>query len=285
MTHAHADHYPPNLYEVHATPATLKIAEARWKGAAGKMQASHPFHKPFIIGDAEITLLPSGHMPGAAQIWISAFGRTALFSGDLLPGIHSTSEALAYPTERPDLLVMESTFGEKEEHPAEKDELIKHLGNLSRSAIVGVYPVGKAQRMNALMSEMLPEVEVYVHHEIHRYHRIYENLGFAPGRFQPYRRGDAQRAEKPWVMLVPPRVLAEYATDERYLRFFASGWKQSEKLYWLHGDLEISDHASQSQLLEYIRRVNPREVIFWHGYPHTLMASCMAAGIPATSVK
>ena len=65
-------------------------------------------------------------MLGSAQILLSYNGQNLLYSGDFALESQSTCTALECPAEEIDLLICESTCGEKENHPTAEDEVRAH---------------------------------------------------------------------------------------------------------------------------------------------------------------
>lgn len=285
ISHAHADHYPRLMGEVHAHPATLALAATRYKKGAGKQMQAHDFGAPFQLGDLEFTLLPAGHMLGSAQILIhhKRKGQRILYSGDFALAPNATCAPLSYPDVSIDLLICESTFGLKSDHEAPKESLQRVLDASMRPLLIAVYALGKAQRVNALLTEAAPDLPVLVHRAILPFHNTYRKFDVEIGNFEMYKRR-LGRDLKRYAFLIPPRALASYKNDFRYRKLFASGWNQKSRFYFLEDQLDISDHASATEIKAYISRIQPKEVWFWHGYPQDLVEHCKGLGIPAQAV-
>jgi metallo-beta-lactamase family protein len=75
-----------------------------------------PYHEPFRVGPARITLYDAGHILGSAITVIEADGQTLGFSGDL--GRRGTA-ILRDPEVPPavDVLLLESTYGTRTHEP------------------------------------------------------------------------------------------------------------------------------------------------------------------------
>jgi len=285
VSHAHADHYPSRLGEVHGHPATLALAKARYRSQAGRVTVPHAYHETFALGDLEVTLLPAGHMLGSCQVMVHYPKRdeTLLYSGDFALQPNATCAPLVYPDRKVDLLICESTFGKKELHATPEESLAKVLEKSRLPMLVAAYSMGKAQRMNALLRKVDPDLPVFVHRVILPFHRVYEEQGIELGNYAPYHRKTAKYTSR-YAYLIPPRALSSYQNDIRYHRVFASGWNQKKKFYFLEDRLDISDHAAAHEIQAYIERIAPQEVWFWHGYPEELIPWCEARGIRAKEV-
>jgi hypothetical protein len=65
------------------TERTLRLLEARGASLGDALVA--PYGRPFAFGRTRLELLPSGRMPGAAQLRVQLDGRTLLYAGDVWP--------------------------------------------------------------------------------------------------------------------------------------------------------------------------------------------------------
>jgi putative mRNA 3-end processing factor len=285
VSHAHADHYPRYCQEVHATPETLAIGLVRYQNTAARLPCPHICGEPFVIGPVSLTFLHAGHILGSAQVLISYAGQTALYTGDISFDDNPTCMAIEMPTVPIDLLICESTFGEKESHPTPAAALAATLEAAGkRHIIIGTYVLGKAQRINRILNDLRPNMQVFVDRTITPIHNTYRQLGVDPGRHSIYRRQDTKRVQGQFVWLLPPQKMTGFHKDKEFYKVFASGWNKSEKAAWLNGQLEISDHASQTELQRYVNTIQPKTVRFWHGYPESLIRDCLAAGIDAAEL-
>lgn len=286
ISHAHADHYPRGMGKVHATRATIALARTRYRNLAGKEKSAHDFHAPFRIGDVEVELLPAGHMLGSAQVLLRHKGRTALYTGDFSLQTNPTCQPLARPSEPIDLLIAESTFGEKARHADARESLKAAVAAAGkRHLLIGAYALGKAQHVNRLLNEVAPDMPVLIARDIHRFHLTYETMDARPGTYQIYRRQFVKRAQRPFAHIVPPRALSGYARHYDYYKVFATGWKTSWALKHTDGEMEISDHAAADEIMAYIEDLQPKEVWFWHGFPKNLIAACTALNIQSYAVN
>ena len=286
VSHAHADHYPRGLNTVYATPPTLAIAQQRYGNQAGKTQHAVPYHTTFKVKEVEVKFLPAGHILGSAQILLTYQGQTVLYTGDVSLRPNESCEPLESPDVPIDLMICESTFAAKERHTDPAEALLKARAAADgRHLMIGVYSVGKAQHVSQLLRKTLPNMEVFLHYEIFRYHQIYEAHGIDLGAYRHYRRSDVKGMLFPHAYLVPPRVLSGYAKDYRYYKVMASGWEAKLRYPYLDGNLDISDHVDASDIQAYLQRVKPKGVWFWHGSPSPLLRWCGETGVVAREIK
>ena len=109
--HGFSKHRPPRpLYDDGDVQATLELLDP-----VG-------FGQPRTVNGAEVVLRPAGHILGSAIAQVAVAGRRLLFSGDLGRPRHPL---LRPPQPRPeaDLVVVESTYGDRRHPPDETDRL------------------------------------------------------------------------------------------------------------------------------------------------------------------
>ena len=106
VTHAHADHARPGSGAYLATPGTAAMLRHRL-GAVAVQDLG--YGQVLRIGAAEVSLHPSGHLPGAAQVRVAVAGEVWVVSGDY----KTEADGLAEPFEPVPChgFVSECTFG------------------------------------------------------------------------------------------------------------------------------------------------------------------------------
>src|ERR1700759_3002143 len=69
ITHGHSDHARPGHTHVLATAEPLAIMRTRMGAErAGAQQQALGYHQRLMVGDVAVTLVPAGHVLGAAQV-------------------------------------------------------------------------------------------------------------------------------------------------------------------------------------------------------------------------
>ncbi|MFN0124934.1 MAG: MBL fold metallo-hydrolase, partial [Blastocatellia bacterium] len=122
-----------------------------------------PFGAPLQIGRTGVTAtwFPAGHILGAASIGIEAVeqGRTmrVLFSGDIAVGDQLTVPGMLAPKNfRPDVLVIESTYGDRLHSPRELEEqrllemVAGVIGNQGK-LLIPAFAIGRAQEVMLML--------------------------------------------------------------------------------------------------------------------------------------
>ncbi len=111
------------------------------------------YHKPFSVGDFEVTMYDAGHILGSTSLLFveKETGKKLVFSGDL----GNSPEPLLHPTEpvtKADFVVMESTYGD-EKHPQgeEADVLAEIVGAAERVGATVLIPSFSIQRAQEIL--------------------------------------------------------------------------------------------------------------------------------------
>lgn len=202
LTHAHLDHsgFIPVLYKegyrgpVFTHQATAELCEimladsgriqeedARFLGKHGLSKHKNPqplydeqtalnsmklfrgvaFNQQFAVGDIHITLQPAGHILGAASVILEAEGKRIGFSGD----IGRPEDIMMYPPQplpELDLLLLESTYGDRRHEATESAEqqLAEVVNECSSSGgvlMIPAFSVGRAQLMQHLLVKLMEQ--------------------------------------------------------------------------------------------------------------------------------
>ena len=287
VSHAHADHYAKHQMAL-CTPETAtlylhRIAAGRSgkspkKQTAGLVASKHrikemPFGQTIEWGGLHLTTYPAGHCLGSAMLHVrdSDTGETLLYTGDFKIGPSQTAGTIEIP--QADILIMESTFGTPKHRLPPRDEVINEFLSLIRrtlelgeTPVVFAYALGKSQEITRILLDA--GINVQQHESIFEISEIYErhgvNLGIKNGQLIPLRAD--QRAVEDRVLIVPPRY--RFETRRNSTTFAVTGWAvESGAIYRFGVDyaLPLSDHADYDELLEMVRRVQPKTTYCTHG--------------------
>jgi len=171
----------------------------------------------------------------------------------------------------------------------EKDKLLQSLSFFpARCHVVGVYALGKCQRVLALLQRAGYEEPVYLHGALIGLTELYESLGVPLGPLLPCI-GVARDALKGRIVLAPPA-----ATTDRWSRrlpdplvAMASGWmrvRQRAKARGVELPLVISDHADWDELTATIDEVAAEEIWVTHGREEALVHYATKRGYRARAL-
>jgi putative mRNA 3-end processing factor len=290
ITHGHADHARPGNGQVLATAATAAIMWARMGEAAGALQ-SLAYGERVAVGGVAVSLVPAGHVLGSAQVVLDHRGSRAVVSGDYKRRPDPT--CAPFEPRNCDLFITEATFALPVfRHPPDRQEIAKLLHSLTlfpeRAHLVGVYALGKCQRLLALLRRAGYAEPVYLHGALDRLVALYESFGVALGPVLPCA-AVAREKLRGRIVLAPPAALAD-----RWSRrlpepriALASGWmrvRQRAKARGIELPLVVSDHADWDELVATLDEVAAEEVWVTHGREEALVHHATRRGLRARAL-
>jgi putative mRNA 3-end processing factor len=290
ITHGHSDHARPGHRHVLATPGTLTIMTARYGLEIVGTTQPLAYGESLRIGDVAVRLAPAGHVLGSAQVVLEHAGSRVVVSGDYKRRPDPT--CAPFEPVRCDVFVSEATFGLPVfRHPPDDDEIGKLLASQrlfpERSHVVGVYALGKCQRVIRLLREAGYDAPIYVHGALLAMCALYETLGVKLGPLLPAT-GAEKESLKGQIVLAPPSAI-----DDRWTRrlpdpvmALASGWmrvKQRAKQRGVELPLVISDHCDWDELTQTIDELGA-EVWVTHGREEGLVHYAQGKGLKARAL-
>jgi putative mRNA 3-end processing factor len=291
ITHGHGDHARPGHKRVLATPETIAIMRHRHAEDAATYQPL-PYGEALALGDVGVKLVPAGHILGSAQAVIAYRGKRVVVSGDYKRRADPT--CAPFEPQPCDVFVTEATFGLPVfRHPPDVEEIDKLLHSLTlfpeRAHLVGVYPLGKCQRVIALLRRQGYEAPIYLHGALFGLCGVYESLGVPLGELRPIL-DEPKAALAGKIVLAPPDAQgtpwARRLPDP--LAAQASGWmrvRQRARQRGVELPLVISDHADWDELLATIAEVEPGELWVTHGAEEALIHQAGKMGVPACALS
>jgi putative mRNA 3-end processing factor len=291
VTHGHADHARPDNGRVLATAETLAIMRQRYGERAGGSLQPTSYGEAVTIGDVSVNLVPAGHVLGSAQAVIDYRGCRVVVSGDYKRRPDPT--CAAFEPQRCDLFVTEATFGLPVfRHPPASHEIEKLLHSVrlfpERCHLVGVYALGKCQRLITLLRTAGYDEPVYLHGALIGLTELYRGFGVELGPTLPCT--DVQPDEfKGRIVLAPPAALADRWTRRlpEPVTALASGWmrvKQRAKARGVELPLVISDHADWDELTATLDDVGAGEIWVTHGREEALVHHALTHGLAARAL-
>jgi putative mRNA 3-end processing factor len=291
ITHGHGDHARPGNRHVLATPETLAVMQARYGEDAGGSLQTLRYGETVTISTVSVKLCPAGHVLGSAQAVLEYRGSRVVVSGDYKRRRDPT--CAAFEPQPCDVFITEATFGLPVfRHPPDHHEIDRLLHSLrlfpERTHLVGVYALGKCQRVIALLREAGYDQPIYLHGALIELCELYERLGVPLGPLLPATSASkAELAGK--IVLAPPSALADRWTRRlaEPLAAMASGWmrvKQRAKARGVELPLVISDHADWDELTTTLGEIAPQEVWVTHGREEALVHYANAIGLKARAL-
>ena len=288
ITHAHADHAKPGHKKVLATKETIEIMKIRYGNDCANSFQILEYGKKLSINNLTITLFPAGHIIGSAQVLIEMRGKKVLVTGDYKTKKDSTT--LPFEIIPCNTLVTEATFGLPVfQHPDPNYEIKKLLNSVTKNTgcthLVGVYALGKAQRIIKLLRENNYNEIVYIHGALEKICDYYRANGINLGKFEKVLLKNKKNYQNK-IVLAPPSAI-----KEKWSRRFsnkitsqASGWmciKQRVKQNLVEVPMIISDHADWDELTSTIKLSGAENIWITHGRDDGLMYWCKSQGLNA----
>ncbi|MEM6656128.1 MAG: MBL fold metallo-hydrolase, partial [Planctomycetota bacterium] len=270
VSHAHADHMARHALAL-ATPATGRLYRHRMGQHLAVKEM--PYGEAVVIGGVSLTALPAGHCLGSAMLLADDGSQRLLYTGDFKLGESATAAEADLP--QADVLVMESTFGRPRYRLPPRRDVIAQLLELVHAAfadgatpVLHAYALGKSQELTKILTTA--GVPVLQHPVVYAVSREYAASGCGLAS------GDADVGEyrgRPLAghaVVTLPRSMKGFrlAGLGRTVSITATGWAiDPGTRYRLGVDhaLPLSDHADFDELLETVRRVEPRIVYCTHG--------------------
>lgn len=290
ITHGHSDHARSGHQHVLATAPTLDIMKLRLGTGSGLHKQIAEYNERLNVNDVAVTLHPAGHILGSAQVEIEYRGRRAVVSGDYKR--RSDPTCAQFEVVKCDLFITEATFGLPVfRHEPDQHEIDKLLVSLStfpdRTHQIGVYGLGKCQRLIKLLRLSGYDKPIWLHGAMTRLCEFYNQMGIELGDLRAVQ--EATDKLPGAIVLCPPSALGD-RWSSRFsdpLISFASGWmriRARAKQRGVELPLVISDHADWPELVQTIKDVGADEIWITHGREDALSLQCEAMGLRARAL-
>lgn len=296
ITHGHADHARSGHGEVFATPETLAIMRTRYYLKDETAETGLPYGERFDLGSG-VTLwfASAGHILGSAQAVLEYDGSRVVAAGDYKR--HPDPSCAPFEVVPCDVFITEATFALPVfQHPpleAEVEKLLRSLKTLPhRTHIVGVYALGKCQRVMKTLRLAGYEDPFYLHGALKKLTQLYESYGQDFGDWVMV--SDIPRADKHVfqgkIVLCPPAQI-----NDRWSRRFedplptvASGWMQIRaraRQKRAEMALVVSDHADWGDLIRTCEETQAKDIWITHGRVEALEYALKKRGINAKALN
>ena len=291
VTHAHSDHARPGLAAVLATLETLDVMKIRLGDASPQHPQILKLGENIQIGDVEVSLSSAGHILGSAQVVMTYGGQRAVVSGDY----KRSSDATCIPFElvKCDLFVTEATFGlpifSFGDAAHEIRKLLKSVKMFpGRTHQVGVYGLGKCQRVISLLRAAGYDRPIWLHGAMRATCDYYMQQGFQLGDLRPVSEATSKLPGE--IVLGPPSALGDIWSRrfEDPVNCLASGWMQVRgraRQRNIELPLIISDHSDWAQLLQTIEETGASDLWVTHGREEALVYEAGKRGINAKALS
>ena len=271
ITHGHSDHARAGHGNYMATEGSAPVMRHRLGDIRMETTAYGVEHQ---IGDARISFHPAGHVPGSAQIRVDVGGEVWVASGDY----KTIDDGLSEPFEpiRCDTFITESTFGLPIYDWPAQEALARDLNAWwagcitdGKRAVLGVYALGKAQRILRLLDPSIGPI--LTHGAVEATNVVLRGQGITLPETVPVVDGVDSKSHPNAIVLAPPSALGS-AWMKRFGTVstgIASGWMRLRGVRRRRAadrGFVVSDHADWKGLNAAIAATEARRVFVTHGY-------------------
>jgi len=287
ISHGHADHARPGHGVVTASPETLAIMGVRYGKAAGEELIARVPGESWEVGGVQFRLVPAGHVLGSCQVVMEYEGTRVVYSGDYKRRHDPT--CAAFEVVPCDVFITEATFGLPVfRHPEPEEEIRKLLDSMAlfpeRTHVIGVYSLGKAQRLIRLVRDAGYHDPIVIHGALRKLCEWYQEHGVELGELEGV--PESKKKTGAALVLAPPSAVRE-KWSRRFvdpLVGYASGWMRVRQRARQRGaelPLILSDHADWDDLLRTIEETGAKQVWVTHGQEDALVHECGLRGLQA----
>jgi len=272
ITHAHSDHTYgfTTRAEKHSTLSTVQIYQALVDRQVQNVRVLNVGDR-IKIDDCEIRALNAGHMLGSCQYEIASSEFTAVYTGDINCVDTLTTEAADVAS--CDCLIIEATYG----HPSYvfprrstmyADIVSWAMSEISEGKIPAfqVYSSGKPQEVIRLFN-VYTKIPVICSPTIASASRVHTENGVKLEYLESALPDGKKMLEAGGCVYVTSSRRGFLPRNAS--RAFATGWALRHS-YRDSTSFPLSSHADHDQLLEYVKKTNPRRVYVFTGYSDVL---------------
>jgi putative mRNA 3-end processing factor len=288
ITHGHADHARWGMGRYLCTDLAAPVMRHRLGDIA---LDTVRYGEVREIGGVRVSFHPAGHVPGSAQIRVEHAGEVWVVSGDY----KIEDDGLSTPFEpvRCHHFITESTFGlpvfrwqPQAEIAAQINGWWRNCATQGKTAMLGAYSLGKAQRLLTLLDDQGP---ILTHGAVEGTNAVLRAQGIAlPDTMQVT--PDTKAKDHPGALVIAPPSALSSTWARRFNRRetgFASGWMALRGIRRRRaGDrgFVISDHADWPGLLQAITETGAENIYVTHGYTEIFTRYLNEAGWSAQVV-
>jgi putative mRNA 3-end processing factor len=284
LTHAHADHAKPVMKRALVAAPGVEIARARLPGVEVESVA---YGEVVRIGDVDVSLHPSGHVLGAAQVRVVSASETWVVSGDYKLADDPTTTK--FEPVSCDVFVSEATYGLpifRWDAPSSTMNEINAWWSAAkdegRPAILYGYALGKLQRVLAGVDASIGPI--FTHGAAEKMIALYRAAGVS----LPETR-HLQAAPPPGALILAPPSAQNTPWAHKITRLdatsaFCSGWMRIRGLRrrrTVDRGFALSDHADWPALLEAVKLSKASRVLVTHGHTTALAGALGEMGVDA----
>jgi putative mRNA 3-end processing factor len=276
---------PPE--KVIATPETIRLIEKKIKKS---VVLACPYNRPFTLGNAQVELIPSGYMLGAAQIEVKKADKTIIYTGDI--NLRESPTSKPARIKRCQILVLKCTYASPKYIFPPTGKVMESLTEFIEDTLSsGSVPVllaealGKAQDIIKLLSDQ--GYKLSIHKSIYKTLKIYEEFGIQFSNYEVFK----PKKTEGRVLVFPPLkgikdidkvrdkrvgIVMESAPDEvSYMK----------KVFSADEVFPLSNHAGFDEILQFVEFVRPERIYLIHGHTAEFARALQKRGFEAAPLE
>lgn len=248
-----------------------------------------PYGHPLSLGPLELTLLPSGFMPGAAQLLVRSEEGSTLYANHVSLERHPLAEPPQFATANN--LVLRVAYGRPDFAFPAWHEVLDRIVDRAQGCISAdetpvflCSPLGKAQEVIRCLTEA--GLNVTVHRSIARFNKAYRALGFDPGVARIFK-GDPRVGE---VLVYPEKLRFSPAIKRlRHARlFWVSGLSRApDALARVKVDegIPLAGHLDHAGLMHFVEISKASRIFTVGGWAEEFAEHLRKKGLDATALQ
>lgn len=285
ITHAHSDH--ARWGSKHYLAHTISVPVLQHRLGSQISVQGVAYNTPLYINGVKVSLHPSGHIPGAAQVRVEFKGEVWVAAGDYK--VEDDGISAAFEPVKCHSFITESTFGLPVYRWQQQSIVFTQIYNWwkgnkekGKNSVLLAYSLGKAQRIIQHLDEQI--TPVYAHQTIHQIQNLFISSGL------PYRSTQlfdtAEKVTPGSMIIAPPATLNSYwlRRFEPYAVGVCSGWMQvrgNQRRQNIDAGFVLSDHADFNGLVNAVKATGAEKVLVTHGYQAAFARYLNEIGIEA----
>ncbi|MCW3093966.1 MAG: ligase-associated damage response exonuclease [Ferruginibacter sp.] len=290
ITHAHSDHARWGSRHYLCHHLTKPLLQLR---LGDNPYESVDWKEPVFMNGVKVTLHPSGHIIGAAQVRVEYAGEVWVASGDYKTeddGISGAFEPVECNT-----FISESTFGLPIYKWKKQPDIFDDIKNWvaknkedKKTSVLIAYSLGKAQRVLKPLAETgLP---IFAHGAVYNVHQALVNSGW---KLPELRRvfPDTPKEELAGNIVIAPPSADSSPWMKKFYPYsvgVCSGWMQvrgNARRRNTDAGFALSDHADWEGLLQAVKATGAQKVFVTHGFQSAFSRFLNEQGIESGEVK
>ena len=261
-SHAHMDHAFQGEGNVVCSRLTQKLLETRLDKKISRIE-----HE-------DIELIDSGHIIGSSSALIDTGDKKILYTGDVSTRDRAYIDGFD-PVEA-DILITESTYGIPAYSLPPQSHIENNIKNFVKetsSPFLFGYSLGKAQKIQWLVKQATDR-PIIAHGSVLKMNKVVEEHTDLSFDAKPYGENKEMLRNGEGVFIGPTRfaktdALEKLVEASNGVKAGFSGWGMTESYKYRGGYDKVfpfSDHCGFDDLVEMVRKVDPKEVYTHHGF-------------------